>query len=78
VPKAIRDKLGLHPGDEVVVDEVDDEVRIRRKPTLDDLIGMIAGPDSMTAALEADHREEIERDERREREWLERHGHDRP
>lgn len=70
VPKAIRDRLGLQPGDEVVIDEVDEEIRIRRKPTLDDLIGMVKGPDSMTKALEEEHRWEIEHDERRQREWF--------
>ncbi|MFN8201895.1 MAG: AbrB/MazE/SpoVT family DNA-binding domain-containing protein [Solirubrobacteraceae bacterium] len=31
VPKAIRDRLGIMPGDEVVIDEVDGEIRIRRR-----------------------------------------------
>lgn len=70
VPKAIRDRLGIMPGDEVVIDEVDGEIRIRRKPALERLIGIAKGPDSMTKALEEDHRWEIERDERRYREWL--------
>jgi AbrB family looped-hinge helix DNA binding protein len=69
VPKAIRDRLGILPGDEVVIDEVDGEIRIRRKPNWDSLIGMLKGPDSMTRALEEDHRWEIEHDERRQREW---------
>ena len=70
VPKAIRDRLGILPGDEVVIDEVDGEIRIRRKPSWDSLIGIAKGSDSMTKALEEDHRWEIEHDERRQREWF--------
>ncbi len=65
VPKEIRDRLGIRPGDEVVIDEVDDEVRIRRLPTWGHLRGLLKGDDSLTEALEADHREELARDERR-------------
>ncbi|MEZ5120891.1 MAG: AbrB/MazE/SpoVT family DNA-binding domain-containing protein [Solirubrobacterales bacterium] len=44
VPKAIRDRLGIMPGDEVVIDEVDGEIRIRREPALERLIGIAKGP----------------------------------
>lgn len=69
LPKRLREVLGIEPGDEVQVDEVDGDIRIRRAPvSWADLLGIARGPDSLTAALEADHREEIERDERRDEE----------
>lgn len=75
VPKTLRERLGITPGDEVEVDEVDGEVRIRRAgKDWSRLLGVAVGPDSLTAALEADHRAEIERDERRHRERLARDG----
>lgn len=43
VPKAIRDRLGISPGDDVVVEDVDGEVRIRRPRRADELLGLL-GP----------------------------------
>ncbi len=66
LPKAVRDELDIRPGDEVLVDAVDGEARVRRRQDADELLGMFAGSGKdMLADLEADHREEIERDERR-------------
>lgn len=72
IPKAIRDRLGLRPGDRLVVGEGDHEVRIRkaatdpegRRAVLVGLRGALAGGPSLTAALERDRREEREREDR--------------
>lgn len=65
LPKRIRDQLGIHPGDEVTVDELDGEVRIRKAATAHELWGMLADVEvDMLAELEADHRREIEREDR--------------
>ncbi len=80
IPKPIRDRLGISPGDEVVVEQDGREVRIRRQA--DDaearrrriraLRGSWAGvPGFSTADLEADRREEREREERKMREYEE-------
>ncbi|MEV4419303.1 AbrB/MazE/SpoVT family DNA-binding domain-containing protein [Patulibacter sp. NPDC049589] len=65
VPKPIRDRLGLHPGADVVVDEIDGEVRIRRAPTPEAFVGILGPPDGMRdwAAHKAEDRE---REARRE------------
>ncbi len=67
IPKAVRDRLDLRPGDEVVVDALDGEARVRRVTRADELLGMFAGGPSMTAELEREHLREIARDERRQR-----------
>lgn len=66
IPKKVRDLLDLRPGDQVAIDAVGGEARVRRVTRADELLGMFAGGPSMTAELEAEHRSEIERDERRE------------
>jgi antitoxin PrlF len=63
IPKRIRDSLGMRPGEEVVIVEVDGEARVRRVPRTR-LRGMLKDGAS-TADVEAEHRAEIERDERR-------------
>lgn len=69
VPKAVRDELGIRPGDEVLVDAVDGEVRIRRRRTLADLVGLSEdGPVGMDD-FEAEKRAEREREARREARW---------
>ncbi len=67
IPKAVRDRLDLRPGDEVVVDALDGEARVRRVTRADELLGMFAGGPSMTAELEREHLREIACDERRQR-----------
>jgi AbrB family looped-hinge helix DNA binding protein len=69
IPKSIRDELGLHPGDELIVFEEDGEIRIRKAVSARDLRGILADGPSLTAALEADRREEREREERKYQEW---------
>jgi AbrB family looped-hinge helix DNA binding protein len=65
IPKAVREKLDMRPGDEVVVDAVDGEARVRRNLGASGLLGLLADG-AGTADIEAEHREEIERDERRQ------------
>ena len=76
LPKAMRDRLGIQPGDEVVFDDRDEEIVVRRARSkaevLDDLVGMLRDeqdPIPLTAAVEAEHRWEIAHDELREAEW---------
>lgn len=64
LPKQVRDKLGIKPGDEVVVEESDGEARIRRVEPELGLRGMLRGGDPLRA-LEAEHRAELARDARR-------------
>jgi AbrB family looped-hinge helix DNA binding protein len=76
LPKAMRDRLGIQPGDEVVFNDRDEEIVVRRarskSEVLDDLVGMLRDeqdPIPLTAAVEAEHRWEIAHDELREAEW---------
>ncbi|MBA2794804.1 MAG: AbrB/MazE/SpoVT family DNA-binding domain-containing protein [Thermoleophilaceae bacterium] len=67
IPKAVREELDLRPGDEVVVDAVDGEARVRRPVEASSLLGLLAdGGPSMMKDLEEEHRWEIEHDERRQ------------
>jgi AbrB family looped-hinge helix DNA binding protein len=61
VPKAIRDRLGIAPGDQVVVEEADGAVRIRRPRVAADLLGLL-GPDVGLDDLAAERRQERERE----------------
>jgi AbrB family looped-hinge helix DNA binding protein len=61
VPKAIRDRLGISPGDDVVVEEVDGAVRIRRPRSAADLLGLL-GPDVGLNDLAAERRRELARE----------------
>lgn len=66
IPKPVRDRLGIGPGDEVVVDEREGEVRIR--PAADGLrlLGLLADlPGGGTAALESARREELAAEDRK-------------
>jgi AbrB family looped-hinge helix DNA binding protein len=85
LPKEMRDEFGIEPGDEVEFDRGDGEIRVRKSPaktmTLDDLVGFLRDDDDpvpLTAALEAEHRWEIARDELREAEWARRAHEQRP
>lgn len=81
IPKAIRDRIGIQPGDEVDFLAEETEVRIRRvgddpearRRRIDALRGSWAGGGG-TAALEAERRREREQEERRATRW----GVDRP
>jgi AbrB family looped-hinge helix DNA binding protein len=71
IPKRIRDRLHLEPGDRLLVHEAQDEVRIRkavadpagRRAIVASLRGALAGGPSLTAGLEAERRLERERED---------------
>jgi AbrB family looped-hinge helix DNA binding protein len=57
LPKAIRERLGIEPGDEVVVEQEDDHVEIRRAGTPVELLGLLAdgaSTDDLLAARRED------------------------
>lgn len=74
LPKAIRERLGIAPGDEVLVEEGDDHIEIRKVATIASLRGIFKDGPDMLADLERDHREEIEADERKMRDPRDRAG----
>jgi AbrB family looped-hinge helix DNA binding protein len=71
IPKQIRDRLHLQPGDRLQMREEGDGVHIRkaligpaeRKATVAKLRGALAGVPSLTAALESERRLERERED---------------
>lgn len=76
IPKRIRDRVGIGPGDEVFFDEEQGAVRIRkviadpveRRAILASLQGVLKGDGlDPIAGLEAEHRSEVEADERERR-----------
>jgi AbrB family looped-hinge helix DNA binding protein len=71
IPKAIRDRLGLKRGQELQVDVADGVIQMRpcqgKRHAADDWRrwrGVLKGTNALQE-LEAEHRWEIERDERR-------------
>jgi AbrB family looped-hinge helix DNA binding protein len=75
IPKSIRDRLHLKPGDRLVVREGEDEVHIRKAVVAADerraivarLRGALTGGPNLTAALEAERRRERDREDRKHR-----------
>lgn len=76
IPKAIRDQLGIKPGDEVMFEPDGQEVRVRRladapqqrRKRIEALSGAWADiPGLSTKDLEAERREEREREESKAR-----------
>jgi antitoxin PrlF len=70
LPKEIRTRLGIEPGDEVTVDEVDGEIRIRRaeRPRL---LGRFKDyPGSLTKELEEERHREREREDAKYERWF--------
>jgi AbrB family looped-hinge helix DNA binding protein len=73
IPKAIRDRIGIRPGDEVAFDADGDEVRIRRVAdvaagqvdAIKALRGIWSGEETGTDALTAERRRERELEERK-------------
>lgn len=59
IPKSIRDRLGLQPGDSVVFVPEKGGARIQRAAEIEDLAGRFAGF-GLTEDLEAEHRREIQ------------------
>ena len=66
LPKPIRDKLGIRPGDEVVVEEVEGAAHVRRLQSDSRLRGLLKQGDPLRE-LAAEHRRELERDAGRTR-----------
>lgn len=64
IPKAMRDELGIEPGDEVDFELVEHGVVVKRAPRWQSLRGSLADHD-LLADLEAEHRAELEREERK-------------
>jgi len=60
IPKAIRDRLGIVPGDEIDFSIDDDVVRLEAVKERTSLRGSLAGL-GLVSMLEADHREERDR-----------------
>jgi len=76
VPKELRDRYGLRPGDAVEFEDDGRAIRIHRAVAdaeiLDELVGMLwdeQDPVPLTAAVEAEHRWEMAHDELRAAEW---------
>jgi antitoxin PrlF len=76
IPKRIRDRVGIGPGDQVSFNEEQGAVRIRkvitdpaeRRAILARLQGSLKGGKlDLVAELEAEHRREVEADERERR-----------
>lgn len=73
IPKAIRERIGIQPGDEVVFELSGNEVRIRRMEDAQEakaaeirtLRGIWSAPGGGTAALTAERRLEREAEDRK-------------
>jgi AbrB family looped-hinge helix DNA binding protein len=69
IPKPIRDQLGLRAGTQVSLDVQGEQIVLRRLvpefPDWRTMRGMLRTGISMTAALEQEHRDELERDDDR-------------
>lgn len=73
IPKSIRDRIGIQPGDRVVFDSGDEEVRIRRADRdeavqanrIKELRGIWSDETAGTDQLLAERRREREREERK-------------
>jgi AbrB family looped-hinge helix DNA binding protein len=73
IPKLIRDRLRLKPGDRLMVHDEQGEIRIRkaiaspadRRAVVASLRGALAGAPSLTTGLEAERRLEREREDRK-------------
>lgn len=75
LPKELRDDLGIKPGDEVIFDKGDGEIRVRKARSkdeiLDSLVGALAGPGQpLTEALIESRRRDLEREERKFEDFL--------
>ena len=64
IPKEFRDELGIQPGDEVIFWLEGGDLHVKRVRPLKTLRGLLSGP-SATNEIEEEHRREIEKDERR-------------
>lgn len=66
LPKALRDELGIRPGDEVEVERRGDALLVQRVAPRSRVYGALAGTDvDLLADLRAERQTETERDGRR-------------
>lgn len=69
IPKAVRERLNLKAGTEISIDVQGEALVMRRLvrdfPDWRTMQGMASGAESLTQALEAEHRAEIVRDDAR-------------
>jgi AbrB family looped-hinge helix DNA binding protein len=70
LPKAMRDRLGIQPGDEVLFDEGDGEIVVRKARSkaeiVDSLRGYLAGPGKpLTEELLESRRRDRDREDRK-------------
>jgi AbrB family looped-hinge helix DNA binding protein len=69
IPKAVRERLNLKAGMELSIDVQGEAMvlkrLVRKFPDWHTMRGMVGGADSLTQALEAEHREELARDDAR-------------
>lgn len=70
IPKAIRNELGIRPGDSVPVERRRGEVVVSRAVSIDQLVGILGPPDGM-ADWEGHKWEERQLEERRWRRYEE-------
>ena len=67
IPKAVRERLNLKAGTEISIDVQDDALVVKRLaknfPDWRKMQGMVREGESLTHALEAEHRAEIARDD---------------
>lgn len=69
LPKELRERHGIRPGDEVVFDDLDGRIAVRKAESKADVVRRLRGilrdsPNDVLSDLEADHRREVEEDER--------------
>jgi AbrB family looped-hinge helix DNA binding protein len=67
IPKEIRERNGLHPGDKVQVNDLAGRISVvpAMGNPIQEIRGMFKGGDSLTEALLEEHRQELEREELR-------------
>jgi AbrB family looped-hinge helix DNA binding protein len=69
IPKAVRQRLNLKAGTEISIDVQGEALVMRRLvrnfPDWRTMQGMVRGGESLTQALEAEHRAELARDDAR-------------
>jgi AbrB family transcriptional regulator (stage V sporulation protein T) len=64
IPQELRERLGIRPGQEVIVEASGDAALVRRLASTEELLGLLADGAS-TAELEAERRRERNAEERR-------------
>ena len=76
IPKEIRERHGIKPGDRVHVIEYGRTIAIvpAAKDPIREAYGMLKGEPSMTKALLEERRQELEREERKIQQWAGRKG----